>query len=850
MGIFTGTGLDPANDPTTDVWAATRAEIAARGLEIHGSLTKRNVKDGATAVVLKATETKSGRVVAIKVYKDPNRRVAHRNGDSVPMTNFFENERRMLAGLQSCALVPKYYFSVAGDDATSGEAIQPFHVMEFVEGERITKFAKDSVGQNSQAMTGLFRQVLDAIDTIHRFGYLHRDLSDGNVLVDRGGNIRLIDLAEASPLGEEHTRLISTPGFGTEGVATTAQQKIRKIQTDDVRDACTIGYAMFTGSWKQDGETAADWRRNFQKTAAPDGIAAIIVKGMQARDTTRDIDSRVWNSASEVIAALDRLERIRRFRQGLIRNTIWLTAIAAMMLVFGYFAWERAQQFGYTSELRRLSEQRESLSNIPRETRADARVQQRINAAQELEQQAEAANRQGKGSEARTLLKQAVDKITDAARVANNLSRLRPLIEPLRKILLENDQWNRDCSAINRRLTELGTEYQEIQRQVEFGDPEQAWTLIAAFQQKLVNLIDDNQQSYELTDLMNQATAQTRGLDSSLRKIEAYQQIKENCSSASLYYADGKWREARTELLGAIASIKSFLAKHETEEQRRLRLAANTELIDTQIATNDALQREVNVLNDQIADAKAEYHDVLFRGAQFKKELDTAKLDLGELQTQLRTANALLDEKKAELTAATAERDSLETWKQEQVLLINDYKQRLELGAKAWNEQTTELNRTKELLSKVTENAGVSEEAARQLNELAKAEQAIQKFDPSSWEVANNRLASESERYINLQSLRNREIELGKTDRHADVKAIDVQRQLQWGIVVAALRKRDEKDQEAWVSLESKLDFARKRRKATIDEGWSESSAPVRKLMARSPCLKNNRSHTTRDVFA
>ena len=200
MNMFANGPLDPANDPTTEVWSETLAEIKARGFEVHGSLRKRNINSGATAVVVKATESKSGRVVAIKVYKDPARKVEHRNGKLIPMTNFFENERRMLAGLQACSLVPRYFFSVASDDATGGRKIQPFHVMEFVDGKRITEYAK-GLNQNKSGLTrlDLFRQVLEAIKVIHQFGYLHRDLSDGNILVDANGDIRLIDLAEASP---------------------------------------------------------------------------------------------------------------------------------------------------------------------------------------------------------------------------------------------------------------------------------------------------------------------------------------------------------------------------------------------------------------------------------------------------------------------------------------------------------------------------------------------------------------------------------------------------------------------------------------------------------------------------
>ena len=84
MNLFAGSPLDPERDPSTEVWPGTIAEIKARGFEIHGSLRKHNINSGATAVVVKATESQSNRVVAIKIYKDPNRMVEHRNGDTIP----------------------------------------------------------------------------------------------------------------------------------------------------------------------------------------------------------------------------------------------------------------------------------------------------------------------------------------------------------------------------------------------------------------------------------------------------------------------------------------------------------------------------------------------------------------------------------------------------------------------------------------------------------------------------------------------------------------------------------------------------------------------------------------------
>ena len=81
MGIFDGTGLDPEFTPTTDIWLSTLAELERRGIEIHGSLSQGKVDARATAVVLKATKTNSGRVGWTK---PPRMKNWLRNGNQKP----------------------------------------------------------------------------------------------------------------------------------------------------------------------------------------------------------------------------------------------------------------------------------------------------------------------------------------------------------------------------------------------------------------------------------------------------------------------------------------------------------------------------------------------------------------------------------------------------------------------------------------------------------------------------------------------------------------------------------------------------------------------------------------------
>lgn len=666
MNMFANGSLDPENDPTTDVWPGTLEEIKARGFEVHGSLRKRNIESGATADVLKATESRSGRVVGIKVYRDPNRKVEHRNGKLIPMTNFFENERRMLAGLQSCPLVPRYYFSVARDDATVDGEIQPFHVMEFVDGRRITKYAKQLNQQKDGASRlELFRQVLMATEAIHQFGYLHRDLSDGNILVDANGNIRLIDLAEASPLGSEHTRLVSTPGDGTPGVATPEQQAIRKIQTDDVRDACTIGHAIFTGKWKEEGEGPIQWRRNLQNVGVDKAISKIIVKGMRPRDTHQKIDQTVWNTAQEVDSAIEKVLLRNKSGKQMLRSIGWTTLAASLLAAICFFAFKRIQRQEAISELNRLDSRQQVLSSKPESLRSDVRVQKRIADASAWEKQGRQHFGDDKNDQASKLFAKANSKTEEAIQIVDDLERMEPLASSFRVLLEKNDRWNHDCPAINKRLLELGKSYQKIQRLIEvqagaadqdIPTPNVAWDLLKGIQLNLVNLIDDNQQSVEVEALLEKFKGFANDVTAELREGIEYKPIVAGYLRANSQFEKGSWHLAREELLGgldnretgAIPLLLKFLNKHELSRLRKQRIAE--------------LEKIESTLRAQLVENEKElaaYVDGELEHSQHKQERDSLRKELTAVKSKMQNLENSVGDVEKELETATNEKERL-----------------------------------------------------------------------------------------------------------------------------------------------------------------------------------------------
>ena len=101
----------------------------------------------------------------------------------------FRFERRVLASLRH----PNIAALLDGGMTDDG---RPYFVMEFVEGDPITRWA-DAHALDVPARVRLVRQVCDAVQHAHAHLVVHRDLKPANILVDARGVVRLLDFGIA-----------------------------------------------------------------------------------------------------------------------------------------------------------------------------------------------------------------------------------------------------------------------------------------------------------------------------------------------------------------------------------------------------------------------------------------------------------------------------------------------------------------------------------------------------------------------------------------------------------------------------------------------------------------------------
>jgi serine/threonine protein kinase len=107
------------------------------------------------------------------------------------MLERFRTERQVLADLQH----PGIAHLVDGGTAPGG---LPYLVMEYVDGEPIDRYCRELPVERRLA---LFLDVCDAVQYAHAHLVVHRDLKPGNIFVDRGGRVRLLEPIASGGMG-------------------------------------------------------------------------------------------------------------------------------------------------------------------------------------------------------------------------------------------------------------------------------------------------------------------------------------------------------------------------------------------------------------------------------------------------------------------------------------------------------------------------------------------------------------------------------------------------------------------------------------------------------------------------
>ncbi len=187
---------------------------------------------GAMGVVYRAMDPALERPVAIKV-------IAARTS-VVPLSGE-ELEARFLREARVAARINHPGVVTVHDAGREGNSL--YLVMELVEGESLSdRLARRRFPSAPEALE-MVAQVADALGAAHALGVVHRDVKPGNIMLTRGGQIKVADFGVAKAIGEQ-TDLTRT-GTVIGSPAYMAPEQVRGEALDGRADLFSLGVVLY-----------------------------------------------------------------------------------------------------------------------------------------------------------------------------------------------------------------------------------------------------------------------------------------------------------------------------------------------------------------------------------------------------------------------------------------------------------------------------------------------------------------------------------------------------------------------------------------------------------------------------
>ena len=151
----------------------------------------------------------------------------------------------------------------------------PFIAMEYIEGETLAEKIKSKAFDLSGTLD-IALQIADALAEAHARGIIHRDIKPANIIINRRGQVKILDFGLAKIIARESEaetqQQLSQAGmvFGT--LAYMSPEQARGQQVDAGTDIWSLGvvlYEMISGHLPFAGETKSDMLAAILKTEPP-----------------------------------------------------------------------------------------------------------------------------------------------------------------------------------------------------------------------------------------------------------------------------------------------------------------------------------------------------------------------------------------------------------------------------------------------------------------------------------------------------------------------------------------------------------------------------------------------------
>lgn len=185
---------------------------------------------GSMSKVYRAVDNSTGRTICLKIQIPEKNEAAASRAEKANRPH----EGEIASKIQHPHVVRTLDYGVS----TKGEQ---FVVMEFVEGQSLQFVRESGSAPKLKDKLVLLAQAAEGLAAVHQAGFIHHDIGPRNFLVDREGQVKLIDFGLAVPNSPEFRK----PGNRTGTLNYMAPELVRREPIDERIDIFAFGAMAF-----------------------------------------------------------------------------------------------------------------------------------------------------------------------------------------------------------------------------------------------------------------------------------------------------------------------------------------------------------------------------------------------------------------------------------------------------------------------------------------------------------------------------------------------------------------------------------------------------------------------------
>ena len=193
-------------------------------LSVGGFTIIRRIGNGARSTIYLATDEEDGATVALK-------RVIYERPEDHRVFEQTENEYKVAQKVDHPYIRKCYRLQKIRSMFKVRELILS---MEHFEGKTLEDSSTLSLGD----VLLVFRMVATGLNVMHQQGFVHCDMKPNNILINKSGSIRIIDLGQSCRIGTVKSRIQGTPDY-------IAPEQVRRKTLGPKTDIFNLGATMY-----------------------------------------------------------------------------------------------------------------------------------------------------------------------------------------------------------------------------------------------------------------------------------------------------------------------------------------------------------------------------------------------------------------------------------------------------------------------------------------------------------------------------------------------------------------------------------------------------------------------------